>query len=288
MRPLGTSLFGIPILLAATFAVAEIPPAESLPCFAGAYYRKAVSSVDEWDGLDTTVRLPIPLYDLSQVKPATGHPLDNASVYLGGSASGQEVDAGLTWSIIREKNGSVSSVGKAFRPFWRVTQWANAPAEPRYYYYPGDVIRLSVYTPEAGKLTMEVEVVERTEASKENLRALGTEEFDAFFTTTFDANGFGPGQLQEFKRVNGLDQFGNEGKPVRPTRTRIEEAEWIGAWLLRDGERLPFTAARYTDMRCPDSTHIVVRETENTAQGGEEVWLHGRSQSRPSTTMQLQ
>ena len=78
------------------------------------------------------------------------------------------------------------------------------------------------------------------------------------FTTIFAASAFQVGGLQQYKRVNGLDQSGNEGKPVQPTGTVIKDAVWQEVWLLRDNKRVPMTPERFTDMRCPDPKHITV------------------------------
>lgn len=273
-------------LLAATIALTaslstaeEIPPAESHPCFPGAYYRKAVSSVDQWTGIETIVRLPSAEYDMGRINPANNRPLDNASIYLGGNAAGQESDAGVNWEIIRRPNGTISQQRVAYRPFWRVTSWNSGPAQAEYYYQPGDVLRMAVYTEEADTMTMEIEVLERTEASLQFVAELGVEDPYATLEVTFPAPGYTPGTPMEWKRVNGLDQSGGEGTEVEPTTTRIDHAEWIEATLFRgpELERFPFTSARFTDMRCPDPAHVTVIGTENADKGGEIVHLHGEA-----------
>ena len=267
-----------------TTAIApEVPPAASLPCFAGAYYRKAVTSTDHWVGMEGVVRLPRPSYDESRRKPATGKMLDNASVYMGGLAGEQEVDAGLTWEVIREADGKVSTERKAFRPFWRAKKWSNAPAKADYYYFPGDLVRMKVDTRKTGTLTLEIEVLERAESSRPLLIALNAAEHPTIFTVTFDVEPFGPGNLQQFKRVNAIDQVGNEGKGVIPTTTTVRGSEWHEVWLLRaDGRRLPMAPERYTDMRCPDATHIVVEPTINSDRGGERVDILGTLPPTPT------
>lgn len=256
---------------------AEVPPAASLPCFAGAYYRKAVSSTDHWIGIEGIVRLPQPNYDPARRKPENGKLLDNSSIYMGGLAGEQEVDAGLSWEVIREADGKVSTERKAFRPFWRVKTWANAPAKPDFYYYPGDLIRMKVVTEAAGQLTLEVQLLERAESSRPLLIALKAQDRPSTFSVTFDVPPFGPGKLQQFKRVNAIDQVGNEGKTVAATTTTIRGAEWHEVWLMRaDGRRLPMAPERFTDMRCPDPAHVVVEQTINADRGGERVDLLGK------------
>ncbi len=41
----------------------EVPPAKSIPCFEGAYYRKAVTSFDVWTGIAGFVKLGTPKFD---------------------------------------------------------------------------------------------------------------------------------------------------------------------------------------------------------------------------------
>lgn len=245
----------------------EIPPADSHPCFPGAYYRKAVSSVDKWTGIEGIVILPTITFDPNRVRPETGRPLDNSSIYMGGRAGEQEIDAGVLWEIIRRPDGSISTVGKAFRPFWRNNVWANAPATPEFYYYPGDVLLMSCIISGPNELELVIEVLERAPESPSQQLSR--------FSTTFEAPGFGPGGDQEFKRVNAIDQFGNEGRDAQPTNTRVEGGEWLEAHLLRGDQRLPFTTTRFTDMRCPNVFNIQVEETENADRGGERILIQG-------------
>ncbi len=269
-------LAGFAVLAGGVVLAEEVPPPDSQPCFPGAYYRKAVSSQDVWTGIETVVRLPTPDYDMDRIDPNTNRPRDNASIYLGGNASGQESDAGVNWEIIRRPDGTISQQRVAFRPFWRVTAWNSGPAQAEYYYQPGDVLRMAVYTEETNQMTMEIEVLGRTDESLEFVQNLGVEDAYATLTVTFDAPGYGPGRVQEWKRVNGLDQMGGEGTEVEPTTTRIDDAEWLEAWLFRGEEgKFAFTADRFTDMRCPDPAYVTVIETENAHKGGELVSLHG-------------
>jgi hypothetical protein len=274
-------------------AMRELPPAPELPCFPGAYYRKAVTSTDDWSGIEGILTLPDVHYDSERTRPATGRPLDNASIYLGGRAAGQEVDAGLTWEVIREADGSVSRAGKAFRPFWRVERWNNAPARPDYYYYPGDTLRMGCRMIEPGKLELRIELLERGEHLADGVfahRAVGPRRlappetgFSAttplsVFTAVFDAASFRPEIPREFKRVNAIDQSGNEGKGVQPTRARVLDAVWHEVWLFRGDEgkqRYPMTAERFTDMRCPSSAHHRVAPAGADAKGGERISIYG-------------
>ncbi len=60
-----------------------------MPCFAGAYYRKAVSSFDTWTGIAGFVKLGTPQFDEKRVRAEDKNQyLDNPSVYMGGNAGG--------------------------------------------------------------------------------------------------------------------------------------------------------------------------------------------------------
>jgi hypothetical protein len=139
---------------AADGATGEVAPAKSLPCFPGAIYRKAVSSDDLWTGIEGIVTLPRATFDPQRTNPKTGRPLDNPSIYMGGRAGQREIDAGVSWEVIKEPDGSVSSQRKTYRPFWRNEKWNSGPAQPEYDYYPGDTILLSVVTRQADKLEL--------------------------------------------------------------------------------------------------------------------------------------
>lgn len=258
----------------------EIPPSEALPCFPGAYYRKAVSSVDEWTGIEGIITLPKISFDARRVKPGGGRYLDNPSIYMGGRSGRQEIDCGLTWEVIREPDGSVSVKGKAFRPFWRNNKWYNAPARPEYYYYPGDTIRMSCRVVGPEKLFMTVELLARANPDKKfdikEYEQKGSKPLSVF-QTEFKALNFGKDKKQQYKRVNAIDQSGNEGKSVQPTQTRVSNAVWHGVWLWRGDYKLPMVPERFTDMRCPDERHFLITGQRNSGPGGEIISINGKA-----------
>lgn len=255
-------------------AAAEVAPAKELPCFPGAYYRKAVSSQDAWTGIEGVITLPEARFDAQRRRPKNpAQFLDNPSVYMGGRAGEQEIDAGVTWEVVREANGTVSKEREAFRPFWRNKGWFTGPAHPDYYFWPGDTIRVRIETPANNKLTMRIELVERGKTGKREVKWWGptTRPVEALWVD-FDAHGFGPGRVQEFKRVNAIDQVGREGKGVDPTNTTVTGAVWHEVYLLRGAERLEFAPKRFTDMRCPRKEHHSVQTGEK---GGERIAIFG-------------
>lgn len=243
----------------------EIAPAASIPCFPGAYYRKAVSSFDTWTGIAGFVKLGTPRVDEDRLDATTRQPLDNFSVYMGGNAGGEyEVDAGLTWEFTKDADGKRSARRNAFRPFWRTKTWNSAPDEKQFYFFPGETVQMAIFI-----------------VAPKKLRLVISNGKDKTFQTDFDAEGFAPNVLRQFKRVNAIDQVRNEGKPVQPTKAEITGAEWTQTVLLRgagaDAKQLPMTAARFTDMRCSDASRIVVTTTD-ASKGAEKIDIFGSPQ----------
>ena len=260
-------------LVAAGLPADEVAPPASLPCFPGAIYRKAVSSEDRWTGIDGVVTLPTFSPDPNRVGP-NGRPLDNPSCYIGGRSGDTEIDAGVSFEVIKEPDGSVSKSRKAFRPFWRNKKWFTAPAEPELYFYPGDTIRLACRTTAKDKLTLRVELLARAMPDHAAPTTLPAAPL-ATFETTLDAFGFAPGNAQQFKRVTAIDQVANEGKPASQTTATSIGAIWSSVELLRgDDDRRPMTAARFTDMRCPDVAKVRV-DPVGTRGDGERIELRG-------------
>ncbi len=298
------------------FAQSEAAPDAARDCFPGAGYRKAVSSQDLWTGIETVVTLPTPFYDPARVNEK-GRILDSASVYVGGHAGEQEVDCGLSWEVVREADGRISSRAKAFRPFWRARAWHSGPTTPDFYFSPGDTVYLACRTaPEPDKLVLEIRLLRRsaepttgTEHATGRPVWTGPDRVEAAeaqddewtdselaaavadpltsFSVTFDAEGFGTGNVQEFKSVNGLYQSGNEGRDAVPTRTAITGCVWRQVFLLRraDGREahVPMTPDRFTDMRCPAPSNVAVAAFGET---GERVDLFGIA-SAPDSAHEL-
>ncbi len=240
----------------------EIAPAASIPCFPGAYYRKAVSSFDSWTGIGGMVKLGTPTVDEDRLGAETKQPLDNFSVYMGGNAGGNyEVDAGLTWEFTNDETGKRSARRNAFRPFWRTKTWNAAPSEKQFYFYPGETVQMAIFI-----------------IAPKKLRLVISNGKDKIFQTDFDAEGFAPNVPRQFKRVNAIDQVANEGKPVQKTKAQIVGAEWTQTFLLRgagaEAKQIPMDKTRYTDMRCSDEKHIVVTTTDDK-KGAEKIDIFG-------------
>ncbi|HEX8264639.1 MAG TPA: hypothetical protein VF596_04390 [Pyrinomonadaceae bacterium] len=246
-------------------AAGEVAPTASIPCFPGAYYRKAVSSFDVWTGIVGIVKLGTPKVDEARLNATTKQPLDNFSVYMGGRAGTQEIDAGLAWEFTLDENGKKSERRNAFRPFWRNETWNSAPAEKQFYYYPGETVQMAVIVAGPGKLRLVI-----ADAAQKKV-----------FQTEFDAKSFQPNVPRQFKRVNAIDQFSNEGKPAQTTKAQVTGAEWLQTLLLRgagsEAKQLPLDKTRFTDMRCPNEANIVVTATD-AAKGAEKIDIFGTPQ----------
>lgn len=244
----------------------EIQPRSFIQCFPGSYYRKIVSSVDYWLGIGGTVILPEMTFDKLRINPNKPQQfLDNPSIYLGGNMGGQETDIGLTWEVIKDDNGIISDERKAFRPFMRRTAhhsgqkavYLNAPAESKYYWYPGDKINISIQIIENHKIKFVVEGEDKK------------------FETIFPCDGYSIGNKGEFKRVNAIDQVGNEGKSVQATQTKIENCKWERTFLYRSINNeisvVPMHIKRFTDMRCPNTEYFKIIATEEDRKIGAEI-----------------
>lgn len=260
-----TFLFSCLILSVTCFgqqkAEKEIAPAATIPCFPGAYYRKAVSSFDQWTGISGTVILGYPQVDENRLDAKTGKPLDNFSVYMGGNADEHEVDAGLTWEYSTDSTGKLSNRRNAWRPFWRAGSWNSAPNKPSFIWKPGDKLKITVKLVGPETLRMEIEDLNHVEKK---------------FSVDFKAPGFNQDTPKQFKRVNAIDQSHNEGKPVKPTAAQVIGATWLNTELLRGAnyKKYPMNKKRFTDMRCADAAHIVVT-TVNEAIGAEKIDIFG-------------
>lgn len=237
--------------------------------------------------------------------------LDNPSIYMGGHAS-SESDVGLSLKPVRMyKNGSYSnSIGSVvFRPFWRYITNVNKDSgsydlekgrkysvsetgtsktnmignwhfeDTQYYYVPGDKIRMIITSPRRNYLQLQIEVIEvSTIPYYVNMRKENNwRNPETFFSPVFYSPGHGVDKNLEasFKRVNAIDQSGNEGKDIIHTTTVVKEAVWESVYLHREIEgtiyRVPFNESRVSSLSSPDETGFIVSSINN--KGGQTVVL---------------
>lgn len=236
-------------------------------CFSGSIYRKVVSSRDYWLGIEALITLPEFIPDPERIdSTAKNYFLDVSSIYMGGNAE-SESDVGLAWRTGYRSYDSkeLSKEAITFRPFWRYITETHQnfycdlnPHEFEFYYYPGDTIRMSVYSPKPGFMQMRIELIKETENQKyknERKKYNLDKNFNhVFFTSYFPSKGMGVVK-SEFKRVNAIDQTYNEGKPTINTNSLVKNVIWHEVYLYRkiDGSlyKVPFTKSRSASMTCP-------------------------------------
>ena len=232
--------------------------------------------------------------------------LDNPSIYMGGNA-GSESDVGLSLSVGVDKYGKATGIkgSTVFRPFWRyITNvekdegsydtkndryyavsctGSNCIANyhysfTEYYYMPGDKLRMIIYSPKANYLQLQIEVLEVSTLPEtvEYRKQMNYKDPQDFKSPIFRSNGHNNNMKAEFKRVNAIDQSGNEGKTAIDTFTEVNTAIWHESYLYRkiDGVtyRVPMTSKRVNVMNCPNPAAFIIEKTdEQDAVGGEKI-----------------
>lgn len=246
--------------------------------FMGAIYRKVQSNKDYWLGIEVVVTLPTFTGDENRVgqnpwgSSGDMRYLDNASVYLGGNSL-KESDVGLSWSVGAKSDlsGVDYSKGIAYRPFWRYitsdnqnifnnARWQDA----EYYYYPGDKVRMSVFSPEQHKLQLRIELLEETTipefAERRASYNLGSDYSKVFLSPVFDSPGMGEYKAV-FKRVCALDQVNNEGGVTQPTNASSINTIWHECYLYRNINgtiyKVPMIESRYYALSSPSNGNIL-------------------------------
>lgn len=280
----------------------EIFPNETPLCFLGAWYRKVASSKDKWLGIEGIIELGEFTPDEVRFNlDGKGRYMDVPSIYMGGK-SHFESDAGLglNTSYLSADTSSpldYSSPKIAYRPFWRyiyqdaldiegnvtrreINSWnISNPKSLMYYYFPGDVVRMSCYSPLPNYLQLRIEVIKPTTIKKyQDLRKkyqLPNDIPSDFYSPIFFSKGHGI-DAAEFKRVNAIDQYGNEGYHAQNTKAFVSAATWSEVYLYREiaGEivKVPFNKKRQISMICPNEKAISVKVDDN--QNLETISIH--------------
>ena len=281
----------------------EILPPSVPPCFPGAWYRKVFSARDYWLGIEGIIELGEFIPDEARFNlDGKGRYMDNPSVYMGGNAE-RESDAGLSLNVMYPTADTSYQLTPAspklgYRPFWRyiyyeaddiagnvtrreVNSWnISHPKNLLYYYFPGDILRMSVYSPLSDYLQLRIEVIKPTTIPKYvDLRQayrLPDNRPGVFYSPCFYSKGHGI-KKAEFKRVNAIDQYGNEGYRAQSTNARVTPAKWQEVYLYREiaGEirKTPFASKRSVAMICPNQEAISVTPF-NASMGGEIIEIH--------------
>ena len=281
----------------------EIFPKDKQGCFAGAWYRKVMSSKDHWLGIEGLIQLGEFIPDEARFNlDGFGRYMDNPSVYMGGNSL-KESDAGLGMNISYldddfSKELTMSSPKICFRPFWRyiyneaedtfgnvrrreVNSWnISEPKSVMYYYFPGDILRMKIYSPMPNYLQLRIEVVKPTTNPKyvqirEKYHLKDNRPSD-FYSPIFHSEGHGLLKA-DFKRVNSIDQYGNEGFVAKPTNAEVSEATWFETFLYRKVDhkivKVPFNTERQVSLICPNEKAIKVTPVD-PSMGAEKIQIH--------------
>lgn len=250
-------------------------------------------------------------YNKDLMVDPNGKNLDNPSIYMGGHAS-SESDVGLSLKqveYIRGGNKVISNGSYAFRPFWRYIttvdkdigtydlangrRYAVSSAnqaqtnmignwyfgDTQFYYLPGDKLRMILYSPRLNFMQLQIEVIEKsTLPSSIKIREdNGWEEPADFISPEFRSTGHGGTTLARYKRVNAIDQSGNEGKPIILTNSNVKEAIWESVYLYRKIEnemyRVPFNDRRSSSLSAPYDNNFTYSKINNLT-GGQTIIIH--------------
>lgn len=228
----------------------------------GAWFRKVVSPAGAaFVGIEAWGVLPAPSFDPAREhraapgeEPYKSGPLDRPDVYLGLSAEGAEVDAGLIWDRVYDAGGR--DTGEfAYRVYWRTSKggWSNPAvgAADNIYLRPGDRFALTLRALPDGTARLAV-------------RRAGRDAASAAYRFSVPGLLGREGALKplSFKRVHSIDQFrleggrrrGNEGRAALATRTTLSGGRWEGAHLLgADGSRAALAGGLATVARGVDA-----------------------------------
>lgn len=277
-------------------------------CFLGAWYHKVFSSKDTWEGIEGTITLPN--VDIQRFNGDKN--LDTPSIYMGGLAK-YESDVGLSFmggKVIVDEKEVINPYGTVFRPFWRyitdletdegsydyengrnynvsnLTPNATtsncyahySPNFTEYYYLPGDKLKMIITYPKKNHMQLTIEVLEVSSLeSSIKLRKLNKwSNPKTFKSPLFTSPENIETNLKEFKRVNAIDQSGNEGKPTINTNTTISNAIWESVYLFRTIDnkvyKVPFNDNRAGIMNCPTINGFETSNIDNIT-GGEIVTI---------------
>lgn len=278
----------------------ELEPPKQIKCFPGAWYHKVVSSKDSWVGVEAKLKLGEFTPDEKRFNlDGLGRFMDNHNVYLGGLAE-TEADCGLGYNTMYESDNTSYELTKAspklgYRPFYRfivkeryeeggnvdvinANFWRTSdPRDLCYYYFPGDIVRIKVYSPIPNYLQMRIELVEPSKIKKyQEIRKRYHLENDLpkdYISPLFYSSNQGVTSA-EFKRVNSIDQYGNEGFKAINNTSKVENEVWYECYLYRylKGElvKVPFNQKRQCVGNFPNSKSIKVIPL-NHVLGAEEV-----------------
>ncbi len=240
-------------------------------CFPGAWYYKVKTPKGPFLGLKAIITLPLFYPDESRVEYLEDarfeqgkmkRYLDTPSIYLGG-CSDHECDIGFGW-FHGLMDGKLSIDKITFRPFWRTIHIENGKEvnqyrgtsldETEYYFFPGDRLEVKLLCEINDTLSFYVTLLEETRLEPyQTIRKQGASPKPL---VVLDLIAPGNGHRDtEFKRVNAIDQYRNEGKPTQSTSAQAVHAVWKDVILYyQEGQTLyqtPMDEPLQTRMLCP-------------------------------------
>lgn len=267
-------------------------------CFLGAWYRKVYSTKDKWLGIEGTITLGEFIPDEKRFgtdnRVIYERNLDSPSIYMGGFAL-SESDAGLGWNIGYQYKGQELELNYgtpkvAYRPFWRyiysevididtnvkrnnVNSWNVSNVEDfDFYYFPGDKITMSVYAPIPNYLQLRIELLEPTKIEKyaKIREGFGLKDKPrTFYSPLFFSEGHGVVEA-EYKRVNSIDQYGNEGFVVKETNAKVLDSVWENTYLFKEIDgvvyRVLYDKTRKIEMACPNQESFDIEYIGDTGE----------------------
>jgi hypothetical protein len=274
-------------------------------CFKGALYRKVYSPLDFYLGIEETFIVPSFTPDNSRFgsdkRVSYRRYLDNPSIYQGGN-SYEESDCGicLQGGYLEKsdtyKRLNYGSPKICFRPFYRyiynkvvdinmnvtrssVNSWnVSDPTNFSAYYFPGDKIKMTTFSPLPNYLQLRVEILNETK-DKDVVEIRRKQGYvnKVYYSKAFYSKGHGI-ERASFKRVNSIDQYANEGINATITKASVSPCIIQSTYLFRriDNKivRVPLTQARSMRIACPEESHFILEEY-NINSGGEIITIYG-------------
>ena len=264
---------------------------ENYPVFQGAVYYKCVSAKTNWLGIEAIITLPTFYPDKNRYE-YFNHTygkrlryLDTPSVYVGGS-SDHETDIGFAffYGLI---NGQVSEEKITFRPFWRTIYEEEGQIKNVYsgtdilkqsfYYYPGDTVKLDLVCLKENELTLRVELLKETKIKPYcDYRKLHENKLLIVEGIKAPGNGI---RHSEYKRVNAIDQYHNEGHPTHETEAQALGMVWDDVFLFYEDKgvlkKTPFINKYLKRIHVPDTEKFEIESNNNHEEVNIFAWGRG-------------
>jgi len=287
-------------------------------CFGGAWYYKTMSKPYNFIGIEGVIILPMPYIrryaeeiEHNEAIDYERKNLDTSSIYIGGHAKFEsDVGMALSRAIL---DGKVTTGAAVYRPFWRyitdkdddsgtydvekkrmyqatVISSHNDvkniyaqyhPSFTEHYYLPGDKLSISLISPKKDFLQLKIKVIASSDiAYSINFRKkYNLSKPKDFISPLISSPGHGSNNNVTFKRVNAIDQVGNEGKTAIMTNSVIADAMWESCMLLyKENDiiyKTPFNNEISVTMACPNPRAFITTPIDEK-NGGQHITIKPR------------